>query len=113
LVGTAKDPNAKPVSLWRRRGAIVALIHDLGAALGFVIILYYAINGSIFFVTEISFKLYTLNLMYGVIFDEEDTFTKKKKIVCCWHEYRKYNLYNDLKKDNLQAGMTLLELLNN
>ena len=101
LVGTTKDPNAKPAALWRRRGAIVAIIHDLGAALGFAIIMYYAINASIFFITEISFKLYTLNQMYGEIYDEEDTYSKKKKIACCWHEYRKYNLYNDIKKDNL------------
>lgn len=113
LVGTAKDPNAKVVPLWRRKGAIIALVHDLGAALGFTIILYYTINGSIFFITEMSFKLYALNQMYGVIYDEEDTYSKKRKIACCWHEYRKYNLYNDLKKDNLQAGMTLVELLNN
>ena len=51
--------------------------------------------------------------MYGEIYDEEDTFTKKKKIACCWTEYRKYGLYNDLKKDNLEAGLTLVELLNN
>jgi len=112
LVGTSKDPNAKPVPLFRRRGAIIALIHDLGASLGFAIILYYVIHGAIFFITEISFKLYTLNQMYGEIYDEEDTFSKKKKIACCWHEYRKYNLYNDAKKDNLLAGMTLVELLN-
>jgi hypothetical protein len=51
--------------------------------------------------------------LYGEIYDEEDTFTKKKKIACCWTEYRKYGLYNDLKKDNLEAGLTLVELLNN
>ena len=61
LINTAKDPNAKPVQLWRRKGAIIAVVHDLGASLGFSILLFYTINMSIYFITEISFKLYALN----------------------------------------------------
>ena len=92
---------------------MIAVIHDLGASLGFSILLYYTINASIYFITETSFKLYALNMLYGEIYDEEDTYSKKKKIACCWSEYRKYGLYNDLRKDNLEAGLTLVELLNN
>lgn len=112
LVGTAKDPNAKPdVPVWRRRGAIIALIHDLGAALGFAILLYYLINGSIFFFTELSFKVYALNRVYGEIYDEQETFSKKRSITCCWDEKRKYNLFKEYQRDNLDAGLTLVELL--
>ena len=104
------NATAQQLPIYLRKGAIITFFHDLGAALGVAIIFYYLIHSLIFMFQNLSFKLHILDRVYPPVpLSKEER--ENNGIICCLGEYRRYRAYDMKRKDNLEHGISITELL--